>query len=226
MEDFKLTAMHILPIAVAAVVGAMSAMASKIAATLEDEDPLLPAMARMAASVSAPAPGWTIPMAAALAGLVLALFAPHQYVAMSLFLIFAVPACVFDLELNIIPEEMTWGLLFVGALASPWNMGTEDAVIAAAMATGAIWISMALIEYTTGKNTRSGGDIAAAAAGGAWVGVANSGVYLFTVCVVFVASVGILRHDEESWTPMGPALLAAIPLAPLLTPLLTAVIAG
>jgi prepilin signal peptidase PulO-like enzyme (type II secretory pathway) len=128
----------------------------------------------------------------------------------------AVPASVMDVRLLIIPEEFTWALLFAGALISPWHFGAEDAIIGAAIACGVTWITMTLMEYRTGLPMRSGGDIAAAAAGGAWVGMAPSGVYVLCACAIFAACAALSGAlSEKRFLPMGPALLAAIPVAPV-----------
>lgn len=143
------------------------------------------------------------------------------FLLLGLLIVIGVPAGVMDTRFHIIPEELTWGLLFSGALLSPWTNGSDDAILGALMASGAAWTAMMVVEYRTGQLTRSGGDIAVAAAGGAWVGMFSSGTYVFVACVVFAAyaAVARMRSDGQKWLPMGPALLVAIPIAPALKPL-------
>jgi len=135
----------------------------------------------------------------------------------------AVPAAVMDARLHVIPEELTWGLMFAGVLMSPWHQGAADAVAAGAIAAAATWFSMAVIEYGTAQPARSGGDIAAAVAGGAWVGTMSAGIYLLSACIVFMAYTALAQKlaGGERWMPMGPALLAAIPIAAAAAPALS-----
>jgi prepilin signal peptidase PulO-like enzyme (type II secretory pathway) len=127
----------------------------------------------------------------------------------------AVPAAVMDAKITIIPEEITWPLLFWGLMASPWTASMQDAAYGAAIGWVAMWMPMTLVGWTKGVDTRSGGDVAAAAAGGAIVGVSGLGVYLFLTAIIFMLHSAWSRSGQERWTPMGPALFASIPLAAL-----------
>lgn len=233
MQDFVITALG-LPIAclTAAAVGAvaayLTAFAADVAETLPEDGVLLPELARelIRGDVHKGGRVWTVLAAAFLCGLI-PLLTSVPFPVLAAFIVLAVPASVMDIRLLVIPEEFTWSLLFLGALLSPWNSGAEDAVLGAAMASAVTWIVMTGMEYRTGLPTRSGGDIAAAAAGGAWVGLFPSGVFVFSACLVFMLYTVLSNRssDKERWVPMGPALLVAIPLTPVLMPLVETLVA-
>jgi prepilin signal peptidase PulO-like enzyme (type II secretory pathway) len=210
------------PSAVAAILGAATAYATAFAAdvaeTLPEDGHLLPEMGRALRRGGVPNGGRLgIVVISAFLCAAIPLLVAIPLPALAVLIVLAVPGSVMDARLLIIPEEFTWALLFSGALLSPWHVGAEDAVIGAAIACGVTWITMTLMEYRTGLPMRSGGDIAAAAAGGAWVGMASSGVYLLSACVIFAACAALSGAlSEKRFLPMGPALLAAIPVAPVL----------
>lgn len=232
MQDFATLGFG-LPIAclAAAALGAgaayLTAFASDVAETLPEDGVLLPEMARTLIQGDMHKGGrfWTVLVAALLCGL-LPLLSSAAFPVLAAFIVLAVPASVMDIRLLIIPEEFTWSLLFLGALLSPWNIGAEDAVLGAAVASAVTWIAMTGMEYRTGLPMRSGGDIAAAAAGGAWVGFFASGVFVFLACAIFMLyTLSSRSSNKDGWVPMGPALLAAIPLTPLMMPLVEALAA-
>ena len=131
-----------------------------------------------------------------------------------------VPAAIMDFRFHIIPEEFTWALLFTGMLLSPWSLSLESSVIGAAVGCISIWVSMTLVGYLKGVDTRSGGDVAGASAAGAWVGIENLGGYLLAVSVVFIIACLIAHRKNVHWLPMGPALFISIPLAKFLSELI------
>jgi hypothetical protein len=204
-------------IAIVAVLGGivayLSVWAAETAKRLEGDSALLPALLVSAGSGRITGPWLPHALIGALASAAVAWISP-QDTAVAILVCLCIPACVMDLEIMIIPEELTWAILFCGALASPWTLGTEDSVKGAAAAAAALWVSMAAVEYTTGRNMRAGGDIAAAAAGGAWVGLSLSGAYVVSVCaVVFVYHFALRHRNRDGWVPLGPALLTAIPIS-------------
>nr|WP_250807991.1 prepilin peptidase [Neorhizobium tomejilense] len=214
LSSFSLTAAVLLMAFAGGLTAYLSAWASATARQLREDQALLPALAVSAAKVGFVGPWLGYAVTGAIAGTLLVIAHPLSPAVLVLMAV-CLPACVMDLELMVIPEELTWTLLFAGALISPWHAGADDAVIGAALATGALWLSLAAVEYSTGRNMRAGGDIAAAAAGGAWVGMSLSGVYVLSACLVFSCYYLALRYrNDEGWVPLGPALLAAIPVAP------------
>jgi prepilin signal peptidase PulO-like enzyme (type II secretory pathway) len=206
----------------------MTAFAADVAETLPEDGLLLPEMVRAVVDTRAPNCGrmWPVALSAVVCGL-LPLVLTVSPAVLALFVVLAVPASIMDVRLMIIPEEFTWALLFSGALLSPWHFGAQDAIIGAAIACATTWAVMAGVELRTGLPLRSGADIAAAAAGGAWVGMVASGVFVLISCFVFIVyslAAGALPGNRR-FVPMGPALLVSIPLAPLATPWIEGLVA-
>src|SRR5690606_27651435 len=96
---------------------------------------------------------------------------------------------------------------------SGWHLGLEDSVAGAAVSLAGMWISLWAIGVMTGENTRAGGDVAVAAAGGAWVGVQACGVFLVSAAALYMAVCAAQARYGRRWVPMAPALVAAIPLS-------------
>ena len=136
------------------------------------------------------------------------------------FAIICVPASILDLRHHIIPEELTWSLLFAGVFLSPWYINVESSMIGAATACAIVWFALAFVGFRTGLDTRSGGDVAAASAAGAWVGFENISGYLLSVSTIFIIACIFARRKKVYWLPMGPALFISIPLAKDITKLL------
>lgn len=224
MYDFdsgtdKYYALALAMAAYGAAVGFLSFWVATVAAQLGEDKPLLPSLIRAAPLRGTGNQALTPIMVTGFVAVCLYALGITQIVPLMVFIGLAAPICALDLKVQAIPEELTWGLLFSGALMSTWHTGAEDAVIGAAVAAVAVWFSMASVEYATGRNTRSGGDIAAAAAGGAWVGLYLTGVYVMAVCVLFTLFCALdKRKGGDGWVPMGPALMAAVPLCVMVRP--------
>jgi hypothetical protein len=215
---------------VAAIIGATAAYATAYAAdvaeTLEEDQALLPEIARsfLRGGVANSGRRYATVITAIVCGS-LPLWSTISIPILAVLIALAVPASIMDIRLLIIPEEFTWALLFTGALLSPWNSGAEDAILGAAVSAGVMWTTMTALEYRTGLPLRAGGDVAAAAAGGAWVGMFASGMFILVACAIFTAYTFLTSTSSKGhrWVPMGPALLAAIPLAPVTMPIVEAV---
>ena len=115
-----------------------------------------------------------------------------------------------DLEHHIIPEEATWLLLFSGLLISPASYDIFDKVVGAAVCTAAMWLSLTVVGMLKGEDTHAGGDVAMAAAAGAWVGIGMTPVFLFATSLVYTCHAGLERYHGRKWTPMGPALTVSL----------------
>lgn len=126
----------------------------------------------------------------------------------------AAAAAVIDLRLHVIPEELTWALLFSGLLLGSFAPHAAAGAAGAAAAAACVWLAMAVVGWARRVDTRAGADVAAAAAGGAWVGVSGVGIYLLVAAGVFLSTSILARMRGDAWSPMGPALVVAIPLAP------------
>lgn len=124
------------------------------------------------------------------------------------FLWAAVLAAWIDAVEHVIPEEITWTLLFSGLLASPFGLDLLDRAGGAATCAAAMYAALAVTGWLKGLDTRAGGDVAMAAAAGAWVGLASAPAFLLASSLAYVAYAGPARMGGAVWVPMGPALAA------------------
>lgn len=115
-----------------------------------------------------------------------------------------------DVREHVIPEELTWTLLFAGLLVSPFEPDAWTRAAGAALCCGAMWLSLAAVGWARGIDTRAGGDVALAAAGGAWLGLSGAAPFLFAASVLFVIHAMPARLRGVEWVPMGPALSLAL----------------
>lgn len=116
-----------------------------------------------------------------------------------------------DWENSIVPEELTWILVFTGLLMSPVEAELEYRVVGAAIGALGGWVMTTVPGWIRGIDTRAWGDVAMAAGVGAWLGC-------FAVPAAFIAAAalhgaicianGAGRNEERVWTPFGPALMA------------------
>lgn len=111
-----------------------------------------------------------------------------------------------DVKEHIVPEELTWAMLFAGLLASPYEPDVFVRVAGAATCCAAMWLSLACVGWMKGIDARAGGDVALAAAAGAWIGMQGTVCFLLASSLSFVAYAGPLRLRGVEWVPMGPAL--------------------
>jgi leader peptidase (prepilin peptidase)/N-methyltransferase len=131
-------------------------------------------------------------------------------------------AAVIDWENSMVPEELTWVLLFVGLLASPVEPYLQYRVVGAAIGAALGWAMTTVPGWIKGVDTRAWGDVAMTAGVGAWMGcfavapicVAAAAVHL-VVCLVHQDK----DKDGGSWTPFGPALMSCFAAATLSYPL-------
>ena len=78
-----------------------------------------------------------------------------------------------DLEHQLLPDDLTLPLLWLGLLASLWHpfVGPRDAILGAAVGYLSLWIVFHLFKALTGKEGFGYGDFKLLAAFGAWFGV-------------------------------------------------------
>lgn len=108
-----------------------------------------------------------------------------------------------DIEYHIIPEEITWVLLFIGLLMSPAVPDVYDRIIGAALCAFVMWMSMFLLGIIMRKNLYAGGDVSFAAVAGAWVGVEFVPWYILILSATYVAHSLPQRLKGIVWVPMG-----------------------
>lgn len=124
-----------------------------------------------------------------------------------------------DWEHQVIPEELTWLLFFLGLLISPYEADLFSKVTGAALCCVAIWGSFTAVGLLKGLNTHSGGDVALATTAGAWLGMTGVPVFLLLTSLIYVAYSAPLRFKGIIWVPMGPALALGLFLSLFVHPL-------
>jgi len=115
-----------------------------------------------------------------------------------------------DIRHHILPEAVTVPLVFAGLLLSPFEPDPWMRSAGAAAAAAAVWLSFAAISRLKRVDAFSGGDVALAAAGGAWLGLGGLSMFLAATSIAFVAYAVPGRMRGTVWVPMGPALALAL----------------
>jgi prepilin signal peptidase PulO-like enzyme (type II secretory pathway) len=110
-----------------------------------------------------------------------------------------------DWAIHIIPDEITWPLLFAGLLFSPLDPDLWTRVAGAALGCGLMWASLIVTGLLKRQDTTAGGDVALATVCGAWLGLYALPIQLFVTCLVFALFALPRRTRGQDWTPMGPA---------------------
>lgn len=123
-------------------------------------------------------------------------------------------AAAIDWENGLVPEEVTWSLLFTGLLASPFEGDVWIRVAGSALGALMVWLSMSVIGWRKKIDTRAIGDVAMGAAGGAWLGLQPVPWWLFAACALHLVIYAVARRDEDGdgWLPFGPGLMATLPI--------------
>jgi leader peptidase (prepilin peptidase)/N-methyltransferase len=115
-----------------------------------------------------------------------------------------------DLESHILPESVTLPLFFGGLLWSPLEPDTQLRVWGAALCAAAMWGSLRIVGRMRRVDAMSGGDVALAAVGGAWLGAGAAGTFLLGSCLLFAVHAALASRSGARWVPMGPALASAL----------------
>lgn len=113
---------------------------------------------------------------------------------------------VIDVRLHIIPEELTYVLLFTGLIFSPLVVSIDQSVLGAAMGCFIMWFALYLVGALKGIDASAGGDVAFAAAAGAWVGIGLVPAYIMVSSLLFVVHCLMKHRSGEVWVPMAPSL--------------------
>lgn len=122
-------------------------------------------------------------------------------------------AAAIDWENSLVPEEITWTILFAGLLLSPFEADPTTRIVGAAAGALLVWFSMSVIGWWKRIDTRAIGDVAMGAAGGAWLGLQPVSWWLFAACMVHIA-ICLFAAEEDAdgmtWVPFGPALMSTL----------------
>jgi len=134
----------------------------------------------------------------------------------ALLLTFALVALAFiDLDTQLLPDDLTLPLLWLGLLFNLWGTFAplQDAVIGAIAGYGILWSVYWLFKLLTGKEGMGYGDFKLLAALGAWFGwQALPAIVLLASAVgaaVGIAMIVRVRHKRETPIPFGPYLAGA-----------------
>ena len=147
----------------------------------------------------------TVEGAGALVALSLVMLLPGPSALWGLLLFWGLGAAVwFDLRYQEIPDLVTVPLGALGLVQALAVGATADAVSGCLVAAGLVWVAF----KTFGKREFgvSYGDVALAAAVGAWVGLAGVLPFLFVSSVAFIAHAAPVKARDGEGVPMGPAL--------------------
>jgi leader peptidase (prepilin peptidase)/N-methyltransferase len=160
------------------------------------------------------------PLVEALTG-VLAACAIAQYGATAaglgamLLTFFLIALAFIDLDTQLLPDDLTLPLLWLGLL---FNLGgtfvpIADAVAGAMAGYGVLWSVFWLFKLVTGKEGMGYGDFKLLAALGAWFGwQALPSIILLSSAVAAVVGIALIvfaRHRREVPIPFGPYLVGA-----------------
>ena len=123
---------------------------------------------------------------------------------------FLVVIASIDLAINVIPDELTTPLMFLGLLSSPFEASIELKVAGAAFGWFMLHFSMWVLQAWKGREGGNGGDAAMGALIGAWFGIFATPIYLLAFCIIYALHAGSARRAREEGAPCGPAFAAAI----------------
>lgn len=114
-----------------------------------------------------------------------------------------------DLAVNVIPDEMTTPLLFMGLMFSPLEPDIFFKVAGAAACWVLLHGAMAVLQTWKGREGGNGGDAAMGAVIGAWLGLHVGLICLFVFCLLYALHV-VLSGKRAEGAPCGPAFSAAL----------------
>ena len=126
-----------------------------------------------------------------------------------------IPLCMIDYDCQLLPDNMTLPLLWIGLALSVWNVfvDTQSSIFGAIAGYLSLWLVFHLFRMVTGKEGMGFGDFKLLAAIGAW-----TGWQLLPVVILFSSAVGAVTgimlillkgHDRSQPLPFGPFLASA-----------------
>jgi leader peptidase (prepilin peptidase)/N-methyltransferase len=117
---------------------------------------------------------------------------------------------VIDIEHQILPDQLTQGLLWLGLFASLWPVfvNYEDAILGAMIGYAALWSVYQLFKLLTGKEGMGYGDFKLFAAAGAWMGwqylpmiILLASLFGSIIGGILIASGRLQRNNPVSFGP-------------------------
>ena len=155
-------------------------------------------------------------MTALLSVIVAGHFGPTLQTAMALILSWSlICLSVIDFDRQLLPDDITYPLLWLGLLLSLFGIFTDPAssIVGAIAGYMSLWSIYQLFKLLTGKEGMGHGDFKLLAVFGAWLGwqMLLPIVLLSSMvgAVVGISMVLVLRHDRSIPIPFGPYLAAA-----------------
>ncbi len=164
--------------------------------------------------------GWRYPLVEALTGILFGVvawhFGPSVAAAGAMMFVGAMVALTFiDFDTQLLPDDITLPLLWLGLLANVAGIFTDltSAVIGAAAGYLSLWSVYWLFKLLTGKEGMGYGDFKLLAAIGAWLGwqVLPLTILLSSLlgAIIGVALIVLARHGRNVPIPFGPYLAAS-----------------
>jgi leader peptidase (prepilin peptidase) / N-methyltransferase len=115
---------------------------------------------------------------------------------------------VLDLRHFWLPATITTPLIWLGLVASPFESEVLLRVYGGLFGMGLMWATMTMMSFLTGHDHYAGGDVALAAAAGAWLGLDYVLPFLMFGSTFFVIQHWLVGKKGEG-LPFGPALSAS-----------------
>jgi len=138
-----------------------------------------------------------------------------QLAAMLLFTWLLVSMSVIDIDHQILPDDMTLGLMWLGLAINTQGLFTdlESAIWGAVLGYGSLWSVFWIFKLVTGKEGMGYGDFKLLAALGAWLGYTSLPLIILLSSVVGaivgIAGIAIMGRDKNLPIPFGPYLAMA-----------------
>lgn len=129
---------------------------------------------------------------------------------------FLIPLAIIDVNTQLLPDELTLTLLWLGLLINSFNLITtsQHAIVGAVAGYISLWLVYMIFKLFTGKEGIGYGDFKLFASFGAWFGVMKLPLILFVASLagtLFGVLMVFLRKFKRSTAfPFGPFLITAV----------------
>ncbi len=115
-----------------------------------------------------------------------------------------------DLRHHWIPEVISAPLLWIGLMASPFEPDVYLRIYAAVLGGLLMLATFWIVGHRVKEDVYSGGDVALAMVGGAWVGQTYLSTFLLMGSLFFAAHCIWEKRKNVKWVPFGPALVLSL----------------